>query len=213
MADEKIYIIDPLTAICKLALLHFMPIHTRLSISHHVLHIQEVGYMQFIERIKNRDNRLDISSLISPIIKTVKWYVLDTSEKIDMDDQTNSSIRTIIEFAIKGLHKMQKDVYNGDDSIGIIIQYLINLLQNALDNTWTEDYMISIHGGNNVLSDKIKNNFDFNTINFISKTLFDADQIKDSPKDVNILVDCVHKLLMSRDEIFVKLMKDVNTTL
>jgi hypothetical protein len=213
MADDKSYIIDPLTTLCKLALLHFMPEKTRVGIGHHVLHIQEYGYLQWMERKKNGDTRLDISNLIVPLIKSIRWYILDGNEKIIFDEDTAQSVRIIAGFAIKGFQKLQNGTYLGDDNINIVLQYFINMFRDALDGSWREENIVKINSTHNVLTDKIKNNLDLNTINFVAKTLSDAEQIKESTKDINILVDCVHRLLMNRDEEFVKLMKDTNTTL
>ncbi len=65
----------------------------------------------------------------------------------------------------------------------------------------------------NALSEKIKNNFDANMVNSISKMLYDADQLKDSQDDINVLIKCAHELLKNRDSTFIKLMKDANTIL
>jgi hypothetical protein len=92
------------------------------------------------------------------------------------------------------------------------LQYFINLIRNALNGTWNEDDTLKNCMDNKYLSDKIRSNFDEQTINSIAKMLTDAYALKDS-QDVNALVECSHKLLMNRDQTFVKLMKEVNTTL
>ena len=160
MADEKLYIIDPLTSLCKVALLHFMPEKTRLSINHHILDIQKVTYYQWFERTKNGDSRIDISNLNMPFVKAVKWYILDTDERIAMDDDLIESIKTITNFTIKGLAKMQKYTYTGDLTINIVIQYLINMLRDALNGIWQDDKIVKVTNVEGTLSDKIKNMFD-----------------------------------------------------
>jgi len=214
MTEDKSYIIDPLTSLCKLALLHFMPTGTKLSINFHILHIQEPTIYQCIERYKNGDSRRDISNLNTPLLKAIKWYILDNEEKVELESDMVESIRTITDFSIKGLVKLQNFTYEKDPSIRIIIQHFINLLRDALnESTWSEDNVIKTDSDNGILTDKIKHNFESHPINSIAKMLSDADQIKDSPEDVIALVDCVHKLLINRDASFVKLMKDINTTL
>lgn len=213
MADDKSYIIDPLTALCKVALLHFMPERTRLAISHHVLYVQGYSYYQWLERMKNGDSRIDISNLNTPFLKAIKWYILDNSEKAAMDEELANSIKTITEFTIRGLMKLQNHTYNNDNAIKIILQYFINLLSEALDGIWKEESSVKMDHNNNILSDKIKNNYEAHTINSIAKMLSDADKIENSQEDINALIDCAHKLLINRDTVFVKMMKEINTTL
>ncbi len=211
MADDKNFIIDPLTCLCKVALLHFMPEKTKLAISHHVLYIQGYSYYQWLERIGH--NRIDISNLNTPLLKAIKWYIMDSDDKVSLDIETNNNIRTITNFAIMGLIKLQNCTYYNDLAINIILQYFINMLSDALENKWDETRCISIEKNNNVLSDKIKTNFDAQTINSIAKMLTDAEKIKNSNDDVIALTDCAHRLLINRDTNFVKLMREFNTIL
>lgn len=213
MSDDKSYIIDPLTSLCKVALLHFMPEKTKLAINHHVLYIQGYSYYQWIERMKNGDSRIDISNLNTPFIKAIKWYIIDGPDKATMDEELSENIRIITQFTIKGLIKLQNYTYHSDTSIKIILQYLINILRDALDGNIKEECCVKMDQNNNVLSDKIKYNFEAHTINSIAKMLNDAEKIENSQEDINALIDCAHKLLINRDTIFVKLMKDVATIL
>ncbi|QGR53759.1 hypothetical protein [Moumouvirus maliensis] len=212
MNEDKNYIIDPLTCLCKVALLHFMPDKTKLAISHYVLYIQGYSYYQWIERIKNGDNRTDISNLNTPIIKAIKWYILDGVDKVELDEETFENIKIITSYSIKGLIKLQ-NTYNSDCAIKIILQYLINLLTSAMQDNWNELNCVKTDNFNNILSDKIKYNFEPQTISSISKILQDADKMKSSQDDVNALIDCAHKLLINRDKDFVKMMQKINTHL
>lgn len=211
MTENKKYIIDPLTTLCKIALLYFMPINTKLAIDYHILHIQEYNYYQWIERMKNGDTRNDLANLNTPLIKAIKWYIIENNDKVQLDEITNESIQIITKYSIKGLIKLQL-MYNDDISINIILQYFINLLSDAINDKWNESKIVKdIH--NSVLTDKIKNNFESNIINSISKMFIDADKSETSKNDINTLAECVHKLLINRDTIFLKLMKDINTIL
>lgn len=213
MAEEKNYIIDPLTSLCKVALLHFLPEGTKLAINHHTLYIQKYSYGQWFERLKNGDSRKDISNLETPVLKAIKWYILDSHEKADIDPELSENIKIIASFAIKGLSKLQTYTYNDDRGIKIILQYFINLLRDSLNGSWNEDDIVKIECDNSILSEKIKNNFEPHIINSIAQMLCDADKMGKSVEDINALIDCSHNLLINRDSIFVKLMKDINTTL
>lgn len=213
MTDDKSYIIDPFTSLCKVALLHFMPERTKLAINHHVLYVQGYSYYQWIERMKNGDSRVDISNLNIPFLKAIKWYIIENTEMASMDKDTIESIRIITHFAIKGMLKLQNCTYHNDNTIKIILQYFINLLRDSLNGIWHEENCVKIDNHTNILSDKIKNNFDPHMINSIAKMLSDADSFEDSQEDINALIDCAHRLLINRDTVFVRMMKEINTTL
>jgi hypothetical protein len=209
MTEEKTFIIDPLTSVCKISILYFMPPGTKLSIYRHKLGIQEYHSYQWIERIKNGDCRLDIANLYYPIFKAIKWYLLDNTEKVFMDEETKKNIQVIFSFAIKGLEKMMNFTYYDDISIRIILQYLINLIKDAIEGIWNEArYIIPENSG--ILGERVKNNFDAQTINSIAKMLIDCETIDNSPHDVKILVDCIHKLLINREISFSRLLKSIN---
>jgi hypothetical protein len=206
--EDKNCIIDPLTCICKLSLLSFFMPGTRLRLSNYVLTIQEYNLMQCVERYAGGDTRKDISHLVLPIIKVIKWYILDKT----YDDEFNKAIKNIAMYAIKGLQTLQKKTYDDDLGIKIIIQYLINLLNDSLKETWNEEYVINIEQ-ENILSEKIKNNFDISFIISISNMLLESEKIKEVPENVNVIIRCAHDLLKNRDQQFLKLIKNINTNL
>lgn len=163
--------------------------------------------------MKNGDTRIDISNLITPLLKAIKWYVMDGDERAEMDGELADNIHAIASFAIRGLHKLQNSTYRTDKNIRILLQYFINLLRDALAGSWNDDNIVKLEGENGLLSDKIKNNYDGNAINSIGKMFRDADAMDKSQKDIDAIIDCIHKMLMNRDDNFVKIMKDVNTNL
>ena len=214
MIDDKSYIIDPSTALCKLALLYFMPEGTRISISHHILHIQEYSYMQGAVRRIHGDNRKDMSNLHIPLHKASKWYILDTDERVIFpDDKTTQSFRVSTYYAIKGLRKTQNTTYADDLCMRIILQYFINMLNSALTNTWSDDLIVKNPIDGSILTDTIKKNYDPQTISTVARMLSGADQPTNIQSNVNAMVECIHKLLMNRDTEFANLMKEINTTI
>lgn len=210
--DDKTYIIDPLTLLCKLALMYFMPDGTKLRISHHILHIQENGYMQGAIRMINGDTRKDISNLNMPILKAIKWYILDDEERIVCADlSVLENIRVITFFAIRGLRKIQTLTYGSDISLKIILQYFINILTDAMNDIWNDNSIVEYFAEGSILTDTIKKNYDPHIIQSIAKMLTDADKPGITQTNIDILIGCAHKLLISRDTEFVFMMKGINT--
>lgn len=210
MNDDKFYIVDPLTTLCKLSLLTYMPERTRLSINHHVLHIQEYNYLQWMERMKNGDNRFDVSNLNMPITKVIQWYLLSET---NIDPKIINNIKIIATYAVNGLRKLQMETYEKDKAMIIILQHFINQLSDALNNTWDENRMAKTDSDtNNIISDKIKNGYNLHTIDSIASIIQKVDNMTDQ-RDILVLTESAHKILMNRDEEFVKLMKEINTVL
>lgn len=179
MIDNRNLITDPLTTLGKIALLYFMPSGTKLALYNNILYIQPPSNFQWISRKFYGDSRMEIANLNLPIIKAIKWYILDGDEKSEMDEITNESIKVITNFAVKGLKKMQKDTYVDDISIKIILQYLINILENAINNKWDEKFCVTQNNSENILTNKIKNDYDPHIIKSISVLLSDTDNINE----------------------------------
>ena len=212
MSNDKKYIIDPLTCLCKLALLNFIPDGTKIGIHNHILQIQEYHGWQWLERMGNGDKRFDMGNLIPSIIKAIKWYILDGEEKMEMDDELSEKIINIANKSILGLDKL-KNTYKNDYSITIILKYFENLLRDSLNNTWNDENLIDIdYNPDQILSDKIKKNFTRENIITISKMMDDA-MNTDELKNKNSLVVCIIQLLDNMDENFKKLMNDIVTKL
>lgn len=212
MLDEKSYIIDPLTCVCKLALLYFLPPKTRLAISNYVLHIQFNSCYQWLERMKNGDSRIDLSNLNGPLFRASQWYIVNGEESADMSDSTRNAMRCIMQFCIKGLTKMQTHTYKDDMSMTLILQYLINMLRDGLEDVWDESRYITKSDGDKTLSDTIKGNFDDTFIKSAAEMLTNADNNTDED-DISPIITCLHNLLINRDTKFVNTMRTINTVI
>ena len=218
MNDDKKFILDPLTCLCKLALLSFMPGGTRLSVSNHVLHIQKYTRYQWVERTVNRDCRSDIANLDRPIHKCIEWFIVRSDNSSEMNQQTHDNLILIANFAVNGLAKMRDQTYETDNSIRIILQYFINNLTNALGGTYNAIDAVP-HNVNNILCNKIKI-CDVDIIKCIAETLQTASCEKPQDDEDNIVANntattlrFAHQLLMNRDKMFVEMMQTINTKL
>ena len=216
MSDDKNYIIDPLTCLCKFALLDLMSDGTKISISSHVLNIQKYNQWQWLERMTNRDTRFDIANLVPSVIKAIRWYLLDdddNKEKFEMDSDLREAIVIIARHALSGLNKLKK-TYKGDYNVIINLQYFGNLIRDALEDEWNENDVIDIETNpDSTLSDKIKQNFNQQNVTMIGKMLTDATKAESSRENTESLIDCIAKLVEGMDTNFTKLMKDLTTKL
>lgn len=204
----------PLTTLCKLALLNFMPSNTKISISHHILYLQEYHYLQGASRLLYQDTRWDISHINAPLIKAIRWYIYNGDEQIVfVDGNISNSIKIIALYAIKGLTRIQNTTYSDDNAMKMILQYLINMLKMALDGIWSKEYVVNNPNDNTPLTELIKNNYLPTEITNISNMLSEANKLNTTSLDISAQIECIHKLLINRDTNFCNLMKDINTNI
>jgi hypothetical protein len=201
----KYCIIDPIITLCKLAILYFLPINTKISIGEHILEIQTEWFFQGTIRKFYGDSRFDISFLNVPLLRAIEWYINDNTNFIN-EQQFIDSIYTITTFAIKGLEKLQRTTYKDDYAIGIIIQYFINMLNDAIEKKWDSTKYVKIDTENNILNDKIKNNHDKNIIIKIANDMKNIN-CKELSIDNDVIVKCIISLLHNQDIIFKTMIK------
>lgn len=118
---EKIdMILEPLQVLIQLAILSFLPIGTKMSISENILKLQQPTMLQGVLRWYQQDNKDDLYYLFHAIRRYYKWYK-------DRDDQVFTKILTL---AIKGIGKLT-ETYN---KAGITtITHTLNLYKNILE--------------------------------------------------------------------------------
>lgn len=114
-------ILDPLTCIIRLNILEFKPIGTKISLHNNKIKYNDPSVIQGALRWTNGDNREDLHNLFNPLKKAVIWY-----------DVKNKEIKNLIEYAIRGLEKLQSS-YNKNSVISHSMQYYIDYLKNSLN--------------------------------------------------------------------------------
>lgn len=211
MYNQPLNIMDPLTTLCKIALLHFMPEGTKLAINERLLCIQQVNNYQWLERTVNGDKGIDLANLNHPLMHVIRWYLVDNDEKVTLDEQTFDSIQEITRYAIKGLIKLQTATYKHDLAVNIVIQYFINLLNDSLNNIWKHSECILQEVIVDDLIHSVKKNYDPPIIRYIAQMFLEADKNIHS-KNSLIIINCVHQLLVTRDTQFNYLLQNSNNS-
>jgi len=123
---EKIdMILEPLQVLTQLAVLSFLPVGTKISISNNILHLQQPTFYQGVTRWYQKDNKDDLYYLFHAIRRYYKWYK-------NRDDEV---FARILELAIKGIEKLI-ETYN---KVGITtITHTLNLYKNILEQNSDE---------------------------------------------------------------------------
>lgn len=221
----KKQLLDPLGTLFKLISLNFTGLNTKISIQDHVLSLDRPYSYQCFIRTLNADSRENVSELFYVIIRVIKWYVIiDTSTSNNFEENENciaiaqsEEIKKLVGYACEALKKLQKTYAYGN--VILAIQFYINLLDDAINNNYTDDKLpqtvLDFNGGFDTLIDynKLRNLWDIKKIRTICNlydNCFDAcsnNKLDDEEKNIllNGYVKSIHSILEMADSEFQKL--------
>jgi hypothetical protein len=72
---NKKYSVDPIGAMCRLIMLNFRPVNTKIAIHNHCLIIQPPSGIQWASRYIKGDDRDGVSELFPVIIRVTEWFI------------------------------------------------------------------------------------------------------------------------------------------
>jgi len=144
--NYKLFILDPLSIIIKLAIISNKPVGTKLRVNDNVLYIQEPGYFQTICRMYYNANKTEIQYLYNPI-----HFACEKFLNAQFTDKT-PAIKKLFSCAINGLNKL-KDTYKTCPVIVLCLNLYIGLIENSLeeytfDKIFKKDAMTSVYDEN-----------------------------------------------------------------
>lgn len=207
---SKKQILDPLSCLCKIAILTFYEKGTKISITNNIITYSKPDNIQWIKRTYFGDGKNNISTLYNPILKAIDWYILNKDEDINIEP-----IKNIIKYALIGLDKLQSTYENGN--VILAIKFLKNNLNMSLNDNFTvNDFneINEIKNTENVINyDKIKNIWTNDKINIISDQLDIINENKDIPESLEHLLKSIRAQLMEIDSRFQNLVQNMNTIL
>jgi hypothetical protein len=99
--NYKLFVLDPLSIIIKLAILSNKPIGTKFRVQDNVMYLQEPGYFQSICRIYYNANKTEIQYLYNPIHFACENFLCSR-----FTDKT-PGIKKLFSCAINGLNKLK----------------------------------------------------------------------------------------------------------
>jgi hypothetical protein len=141
--NYKLFVLDPLSIIIKLAILSNKPIGTKFRVQDNVMYIQEPGYFQSICRIYYSANKTEIQYLYNPI-----HFACDNFLCMRFTDKV-PGIKKLFSCAINGLIKL-KETYKACPVIVLCLNLYIGIIENSLDEytfdkIFKKDAMTSIY--------------------------------------------------------------------
>lgn len=197
-SNIRLFILDPLSVIIKLAIISNKPVGTKLNIVNNVVYLQEPGIFQGISRFINKSNRTDLHYLYNPIEIACKQYLNKTAI------QQNPKIKDLFKCAQNGLNRLI-DTYKLCSIIKTCLNYYLSLIANHLyeinnSELFKKDELTDLYTSENLdkltkmwTQDKIK--IVLNLTTFLSNDEYAEINVKSLETIMDGIDIQVHKLL------------------
>jgi len=127
----KMYVLDPLTVIIKLAILGNKPVGTKIIIQSNVMYFQEPGPFQSLCRYVYNTNKTDLQYLYNPIELAAAHFL--SKEYVDKTPR----VRTLFVAAQRGLDRLM-DTYRNSPIIRLCLHYYSVIIANHLSQTYND---------------------------------------------------------------------------
>jgi len=128
----KLFILDPLSVIVKLAILSNKPIGTKLLIQNNVIYFQEPGPFQAFCRIFYKSNKTDLQYMYNPInIACLHFLSKDFVGK-------TTRIKQLFICAQKGLKNLM-ETYKNCSILNLTLNYYYALLTNHIEQQYNDN--------------------------------------------------------------------------
>jgi len=127
----KLFVLDPLSVIIKLAILGNKPIGTKLFITNNVMYFQEPGPFQSFCRYVYNTNKTDLQYLYNPIELACSFFL--SKEYV----QKTPRVKTLFVCAQHGLEKLM-ETYKQSSIIRLCLHFYYVLISNHLSQVYNE---------------------------------------------------------------------------
>lgn len=139
----KLFILDPLSVIIKLAILGNKPIGTKILIQQNIVFLQEPGPFQSFCRFFLKSNKTDLQYMYNPIQLACQTFL--TKEYIVKIPR----ITSLFKCAQNGIKKLI-ETYKNSPIIGLSLNYYYTIIANYVDqiyndNIFHKDFMTSLY--------------------------------------------------------------------
>lgn len=127
----KLFILDPLSMIIKLAIIGNKPTGTKILIQNNIIYFQEPGPFQAFCRYILNTNKTDLQYMYNPIQIACQTFL--TKENI----QKTPRIKTLFTCAQQGIEKL-KETYKTCSMICLCLNYYHTIINNYVEQIYNE---------------------------------------------------------------------------
>ncbi len=199
-------LLEPLTCIIKLCILHLKNEGTKLQIINNSIKFQEPDLLQGTNRWLNGDTRSDLHNLCNPIQISLEWY----------NPCDNNDLKYIYTRALLGVESLGKS-YNIDTISSLVantISHYKILIQAGLDNsTFTGDSNISDSSSEVEINNQYKNLWTSNEISIIKSLLEISIEKKSKNENYSKYLESMESILDDKDERVREILFKTNTNI
>lgn len=141
----KLFILDPLSVIIKLAILANKPIGTKIIIKNNIIQFQDPGMFQFISRYMNNSSKTDLHYLYNPIKIACSYFL----EQKETNTKRTNRIKKLFQTAQQGLKNLI-ETYRNSSIVNVCLNYYYSMILNYIDeknndNLFQKDSMTSLY--------------------------------------------------------------------
>jgi hypothetical protein len=127
----KIFVLDPLSVIIKLAIIGNKPVGTKILISNNIIYLQEPGPFQALCRIFFKTNKTDLQYMYNPIELACKQFLSKEFVK------TTPRIKNLFLCAQNGIKRLI-ETYKTNSIICLTLNYFNVIITNHVEQTYNE---------------------------------------------------------------------------
>jgi hypothetical protein len=195
--STKSNILDPVSTVIRISLLHYKPKGTKISICNNSIKYQEPSFIQGAIRWLNGDNRNDIHNLKYPFSLFVKWYC---NEINDIHQLSEKDMNFLLEVCNVGLYALKNNYENNGDIICDSLQHYSDILSSNVSLNNREENEIYLN---------IKEMWSFNEIHIICNLMREVELYKSEETHFNSYIGSIEKILIAKDNHIHKFINDV----
>jgi hypothetical protein len=148
--NYKLYLLDPLSVIIKLAILGNKPIGTKLLIQNNVVYFQEPGFFQSITRFYYSTNKTDLQYMYNPIYIACLTFL--SKESVAKTPR----LKNLFINALAGLKNLI-ETYKSCSILTLCLNYYYAIIKNYIENT-QNDYLFYKDGLTSLYTKELTDN-------------------------------------------------------
>jgi hypothetical protein len=127
----KLFLLDPLSVIIKLAIIGNKPVGTKLLIQNNVIYLQEPGPFQALCRLIYKSNKTDLQFMYNPIHIACETFL--SKESI----QKTPRLKNLFICAQNGLKKLS-ETYKNCSIISLCLNYYYAIITNHVEEKYND---------------------------------------------------------------------------
>jgi hypothetical protein len=130
-ANIKLFLLDPLSVIIKLAIIGNKPVGTKVLIQNNIIYLQEPGPFQALCRLIYKSNKTDLQYIYNPIHIACETFL--SKESI----QKTPRLKNLFIFAQNGLKKLS-ETYKNCSIISLCLNYYYAIITNHVEEKYND---------------------------------------------------------------------------